>query len=264
MTNEQHAQTLEKFAGMAECNPRHGLGAPHYCPNCDNSIEFPVEALRAAIAALRAPQGLTRLTDQDLADLDTIREFIGPDKPLRDILTWLRSLPPVSPATEPQEDKDDGAGLIHQPIPDMAGTEPRPHRDAVNVAVNALWAAITLYASHWQAPGFTKEDEVEQAIYALISAAQIGSDGHVSNSIDGVDYRIEVINGEAFMEPGHDRIVRSTTFSNFIFYFSQRSCYRVPVGSAPISLSEASGSAGRSAAPTTNASNGPGRSSGRK
>ncbi len=88
MTNEQHAQALEELAdwlrgGVLKIQPVSTQAA-----------------LRAAIAALRAPQGLTRLTDQDIADLDAIREFIGPDKPLRDILTWLRSLPPVSPATE--------------------------------------------------------------------------------------------------------------------------------------------------------------------
>jgi hypothetical protein len=56
-----------------------------------------------------------------------------------------------------------------------------------------------------------------------------------NESIDGVDYRIEVMNGEAFMEPGHDRIVQSTTLAGVILYFSERSAYRMPaprIGSA--------------------------------
>lgn len=58
-------------------------------------------------------------------------------------------------------------------------------------------------------------------------------------SIDGVDYRIEVVNSEAFMEPGHDRILQSTWIGGFMLYFTVRSVYRVPlpeppeVGSAP-------------------------------
>jgi hypothetical protein len=65
-----------------------------------------------------------------------------------------------------------------------------------------------------------------------------------NESIDGVDYRIEVTNGVAFMEPGHDQIVQSTTLAGFILYFSERSVYRVPapqIGSGTQSLSEASG-----------------------
>ncbi len=48
-------------------------------------------------------------------------------------------------------------------------------------------------------------------------------------SIDGVNYRIEVINGVPFIEPGHDRITQSTTFADSILYFSERSCYRVTI-----------------------------------
>lgn len=52
-------------------------------------------------------------------------------------------------------------------------------------------------------------------------------------SIDGVDYHLTIVNGEAYMEPGHDRVVQSTRLGDYTLYFSAKSMYRVYTPVAP-------------------------------
>jgi hypothetical protein len=54
-----------------------------------------------------------------------------------------------------------------------------------------------------------------------------------NESIDGVDYHLSIVNGEAFMEPGHDRVLQSTRIGNYTLYFSAKSAYRVYTPTAP-------------------------------
>ena len=76
---------------------------------------------------------------------------------------------------------------------------------------------------------------------AVENTEQIRPTETASDSIDGVEYRVEVINGQAFIEPRHDLIVQSTTFANRILYFSETAAYSLPV-TVSENVSEAGGS----------------------
>ena len=48
------------------------------------------------------------------------------DCPVPDVHALLKMIDALLATPEREDEKTDGAGLIHQAIPDMAGTEPRP------------------------------------------------------------------------------------------------------------------------------------------
>ena len=76
----------------------------------EDSAKLQREAFAAQLGAVQA------LTDGDIEDLQEIQRFIRRERPLRDVLVFLRSLRPLAPAVEPKHICSCGTTMV---CPDM-------------------------------------------------------------------------------------------------------------------------------------------------